>query len=395
MQNQNWRFLSRVIAVTTVTALFVSVTSLALAQRIGGEERNAIFASAPRVPTSVKGVTVFAAPPKGFNPLTATNRELLTYGLPQRPDQIANAKAYQHWEKAMLALQTRAIDVQAKPYSSREMMPAPSPAAAAIDGATAAYSYNWSGIANVNKNKSWKDTTSFNSVASIWNVPVANPPFGAPCSDGPWAEATWNGIDGFNNGDVIQGGSFEYWDRGGCGGGPVEYYGWVEWYPSYPILEVYCNYGQGNVPCPVGPGDDFYVETYGAPGTSEQYVFIENFTQQWYGTIGLTYVNGPGLVGSSAEYVVERPTNGGGGLGLFALANYVWEFFDYSSAYDGNGKEFYPGSDAASTNVITMVADDASTQISFDTGSGLAGYQGQHSFWMEDANCAYSGGCTP
>jgi len=391
MQNQNWRFFGRGIALATVAALLVSFTTLAVAQRRGGEERNAIFASAPRVATSVGGVTVFAAPPKGFNPLSATNRELLTYGLPQRPDKTADAKAYQHWERAMLAMKTRATDVQAKPYSSREMMPTGSPEAAALDGATAAYSYNWSGIANANKNKVWKDTTSFNEVASIWNVPVANPPFGAPCSDGPWVEATWDGIDGLSSGDVIQGGSFEYWDRGGCRGGPVEYYGWVEWYPSYPILELYC----GNNPCPVGPGDDFYVITYGAPGTSEQYVFVEDFTQQWSGTVGLTYVSGPGLVGSSAEYIVERPTNGGGGLGLYPLANYVWEFFDYSSAYDGAGKEFYPGSDAASTYVITMVADDGSTQISVRAGSGMSGYQGEHSFWMEDVNCAYSGGCTP
>ena len=98
-------------------------------------------------------------------------------------------------------------------------------------------SFNWSGIANTNKLKKWNTKTSFDEVVSVWNVPVSNHPFGnLPCSEGPWFEVTWNGIDGFNNGDVVQGGSAVYWDDGGCGG-PVEYFGWVEWYPSYSVLE--------------------------------------------------------------------------------------------------------------------------------------------------------------
>ena len=105
MQNQNWRLFSRVIAVATLAVLVVSFTTLAVAQRIGGEERSAIFTAASRVPTSVNGVTAFAAPPKGFNPLTATSRELLSYGLPQAPDKAVDAKGYERWERAMLALQ--------------------------------------------------------------------------------------------------------------------------------------------------------------------------------------------------------------------------------------------------------------------------------------------------
>ena len=114
-------------------------------------------------------------------------------------------------------------------------------AAANLDGTTANSSNNWSGIANTNKNKTWKATTSFDEVVSFWNVPFSNHAFGnLPCTEGPWVEATWNGIDGFNNGDVVQGGSEIYWDDGGCGGA-IQYYGWVEWWPSYPTLEIYCN----------------------------------------------------------------------------------------------------------------------------------------------------------
>jgi hypothetical protein len=404
MQNQNWRFLSKVIAVAVVTLLVVSLTTLAVAQRIGGEERNSIFAGASRVSTSVKGVTVFAAPPKGFDPLTATNRELLSYGLPQRPDKTADAKGYESWERAMLALKPSAAagaghtssnpmtatDVKAQPYTSREMMGGKQTAGPIDDvsGVTFYTSGNWSGIANTNKLKTWNKNTSFDEVVSIWNVPVANHPFGnLPCTEGPWFEVTWNGIDGFNNGDVVQGGSTSYWDDGGCGG-PIQYYGWVEWYPSYPILTIYC----GSSPCAVGPGDDFEVITFGAPGTAEQFVFVEDITQQWSGTFGLTYVTGPGVVGSSAEYIVERPCCNGSNL--YPLGNYVFEFFDDSFAYDVHGTVFYPGNAGAATAVITMLADDGS-DISYPVFYGTAGNQGKYSIWLADEGCAYSGGCVP
>ncbi len=95
MQNQNWRLIHKVIAVATVTVLIAGFTTLAVAQQ---EDASAIFATAAKVSTSVEGVSVFAAPPNNFNPLTASNRELLSYGLPQAPDKTANAKAYDQWQ---------------------------------------------------------------------------------------------------------------------------------------------------------------------------------------------------------------------------------------------------------------------------------------------------------
>jgi len=390
MQNQNWRF-NRVIVVAVVMMLVVSFSTMAVAQRISGEERNAIFASAQRQSTKVAGVTIIAGPPVGFNPLTATNRELLSYGLPQRPDQQADAKNYKLWERAMLALKTHATNVEAKPYTSREMMGGKQtqPETPDASGVTFYNSGNWSGIANTNHLTRWSTTTSFDEVVSYWPVPVANHPFGnLPCSEGPWFEVTWNGIDGFNNGDVVQGGSAEYWDDGGCGG-PIQYYGWVEWFPSYSILAIFC----GGSPCPVGPGDPFVVETFAASGTNEQFVFVEDIEQQWSGTFGLTYVTGPGVVGSSAEQIVERPCCNGSNL--YPLANYIFEWFDDAFAINTSGHTFYPGSTSPTTGIITMLADDNSTPISTPLFYGTAGNQGKYSIWMEDENCAYSGGCTP
>lgn len=373
------------VALALVAAM--SFTTLAVAQRINGTERSAIFAAAPRVQTSVKGVTAFGAVPKSFNPLTATNRELLAHGLPQAPDKAVDPRAYQMWERAMKALKTAATDVKAQPYTAENMRQL-GEAKPDVSGVTFYTSGNWSGIANTNTLKSWNAKTSFDEVVSYWSVPVSEPPFGSvPCSYGPWLEVTWNGIDGFNNGDVVQGGSFDYWDGGGCEG-PIAYYGWVEWYPSYPILVIYC----GSNPCPVSPGDDFVVVSYGEPGTDEQFVFEEDFTQEWYGTFGLDYVTGPGVVGSSAEYIVERPCCNGDNLD--PLANYIFEPMFYNYAYDGKGTLFYPGSTAATTAIITML-DDEGADISYPWLYGTAGNAGRYSVTMADEGCAYSGGCVP
>jgi Peptidase A4 family len=404
MQNQNWQFFNRMTAVAMGTLLAVSFTTSAMAQR---EDAHAILAAAPKMETSVKGVHAFPDTPKGFNPLTATNRELLTYGLPQAPDKTVDAKAYEHWQLGMAALQAcnqssqkpgpstsvstrvcHATDVTAQPYSSRPMAPAKT-ATPNVDGTTAYNSFNWSGIVQTNKLTKWNAKTSFDEVASVWNVPVSNHPFGnIPCSDGPWFEVTWNGIDGFDNGDVVQGGSASYWDGGGCKGS-VTNYGWVEWYPSYSILTIDCS----GVPCAVSPGDDFYVISYGYAGFDEQFVFVEDITQQWSGTFGLTYQSGPGVVGSSAEYIVERPCCNGDNY--YPLGNYVYEFFDYSFAYDGKGTLFFPGNTAAATAIVTMLADDDATEISRPFWYGTSGNQGKYSIWMADENCAESGGCTP
>lgn len=67
-------------------------------------------------------------------------------------------------------------------------------------------------------------------------------------------------------------------------------------------------------------------------------------------------------------------------LGTDILRRYVYEFFDYIFAADGEGTQFYPGSTSAATAIITMQAD---------------GNQGKYSIFMSDENCAYSGGWAP
>ena len=59
----------------------------------------AIRASAATVPTNIPGIHTYAEPPKGFNPVTATDVDLATYGFPARPDKQAKPDQYAQWER--------------------------------------------------------------------------------------------------------------------------------------------------------------------------------------------------------------------------------------------------------------------------------------------------------
>ena len=108
----------------------------------------------------------------------------------------------------------------------------------------------------------------------------------------------------------------------------------MEWYPSYPILEIDCS---TNVACVVNAGDDFYVVTIGA-NSLKQDVFVEDITQGWGGLFELDYVTGPSLVGSSVEQIVERPGfDCDNNLCLAALSNYIDEFVVDAFALNGRG----------------------------------------------------------
>ena len=55
---------------------------------------NQLYVSAAQVPTNIVTVHTYAAPPQGFNPVTATAEDLAAYGFPQRPDKQAELQHY-------------------------------------------------------------------------------------------------------------------------------------------------------------------------------------------------------------------------------------------------------------------------------------------------------------
>ena len=346
-----------------------------------------VYESAHVVPTNIPGITTFRAPPRGFDAVHAADTELALYGLPPRPDPQNDPDSYAKWQRAMSRLGRPATgplkDMHVTSRNARLVRPAIAGPAGTPSTST---SGNWSGIVNtVPGLTAWNSKKSFYYVVSEFNVPVAEQAFasgGGYVCDGNWdLEVSWNGIDGFGNGDVLQGGSYS---GAYCNGGSnsTYYCGWVEWFPSYNII---CEFA-------VNPGDDIYVETYDTSSTNG-YVFIDDLTLGISQSVNLQPTTTPYLVGNTAEYIVERPCCLNGNY--YPLANYVKDYWADSYAYtfarsaSGKPTTEVPGSLASSTYLVTMVDDSGANDIS----APLA--QGKYGIAFNDEGCANFLGCTP
>ncbi len=372
-----------------LTALAFGFTTRAAAQ---DSAARAVYDASAFVPTNLQGVRTFSAPPAGFNPLAATDEEIATYGFPPRPPQN-DADHYAQWARAMAAAKNRwSGELKVTDISHGPMRPAAAPAEASALGETVpttGYSSNWSAFVNTSTLTKWNKTSSFYQVVSEFNVPVAQQAFKSSASesgnvcDGGWdMESSWNGIDGF--GDqyaLLQGGTLS---ASYCSGGTTQtmYWAWIEWWPNSSIGEFSVN-----------PGDDFYVATWDTSAT-QGYVYLEDLTTQTWSTYGLQPPSGkPGLIGNSAEYVVERPCCRGSNL--YPLANYVQDYWANSWAVTFNESQkdlaiyYYPGSIATSNYLVNMLDDAGNQTISVPAA------QGKYGILFQNENCAYLGGCTP
>jgi hypothetical protein len=376
----------RMIAVMSIAMAVLLLCSFPTVTAAQSDAARALYVTSATVPTKVAGVNTYLAAPAGFNPLEASDEALATYGFPPRPDSAD--PRYKLWARAMGAAKYRKNEGKVMPISSTELKPAKQPeGASAITGVPTLFnSFNWSGVAVTNSITKWSKAGSFGFVISISNVPVAQPPFNA-CTNGvagPFYEVSWNGIDGAfgKQGDVVQGGSLSYSD---CGGAVDNFYcGWVEWFPSYPVI---CEFL-------VNPGDDIFVESFDTTGGfNPANVFVEDLTTNVFTTVSLTYKSGPPELGDSAEWIVERPCCVG--PNSYPLNNYVDDFFVDSFAENAAGtKLFYPGSTTTTTQLISMV-DDGDTQHISLVNAGTSGIQGRYSLWFEAVGCALNGGCVP
>jgi hypothetical protein len=362
----------KTIYVIAAAQVFLSGV-LAVAQN---DAARALYESSAIISTNVAGVQTFPSPAADFSPIGASDEILAMYGFPPRPDRQTDAKGYALWERAMMRAKKR-WSGQLKSHPEAASRPATLIKAQAVQagatGPTLETSPNWSGVANTNKLTKWNTNNSFASVFSQFTVPVVEQPFGVCDGNVDW-EVTWNGIDGALNGDVLQGGSSS---QAFCKNGTAtqKYYAWVEWYPSYAILEAFA----------VNPGDDMYVETFSTSGgCNPGNVFVEDETTLEFGTFQLNWKNGPCLVGNSAEIIVERPF--GDGNQFYPLANYIWNFA-LSWDYTVKGVRNNPGAMTQQTQIFQMV-DDNDTQV-----ISAATVEGKDSIYFLDEGCAYTGGC--
>jgi hypothetical protein len=314
--------------------------------------------------TNVPGATTTAAPPKGFDPLTASDQDLDYFGFPPRPNQITSPKGYASWASAMAASKTRIVptlqvtNIFHGPAKGKAQVGAPKAGSDTLEF------YNWSGYLNNNGATSY-GSSSYYFVYADYVVPIAQQAFGA-CTGSYDYSSTWVGIDGYGSPDVLQAGTES--DAYCSGSTKAAYYSpWFEWFPN----------GETRITnLPIAAGDDYFVEVWDTNSTAGHAYLVNRSTNQSV-TINFSAPSGTTLKGNVAEWIVERPLVGGA---YATLTNYVADPFWSSYAETNGGTVVEPGS-SSSTGIIML--DNNGNAISYPTLLGTT------SFLMQDEGSAF------
>jgi len=247
-------------------------------------------------------------PPRGFDPLTADNADLLKAGFPPRPDHGHHRARYDHVLKRLkgkLNYIPPTLRYNAGVFHG--------PRKRRTEDATET-STNWSGgvvFAPSGKPFSW--------IEGDWVIPDVD----APAENQWYYCASWIGIDGDGSGDVCQIGiECEVFRSGNSITRNI--YPWWEWYPESEVAIT--NFS-------VSPGDmvTALLCTSGG-GATEASAYFTNRTTGATTSLSFTAPGGTSLTGNSAEWVVEAPTVGGQ---QSAMADYGEVFFSVCEAFAG------------------------------------------------------------
>ena len=237
-------------------------------------------------------VRSFPRPPDGFDPLAASDRELLVHGFPGRPHDSQAGVLGERW---------REVVSRSKDHIQAEFVSAPK----VSDGVSAAAPPNvlksgWAGStaqAPAVSHDEWGVVTARDPVTWVsgqWTVPDVR-----AVSDRTAACATWVGIDGarqIDSTDILQVGTTQ-----AVISGQQQTYAWWEWYPNPPHRIT--NF-------PVFPGDVVFCLICAPESTGAQ-VYLTNVTTGKFVSFAITAEGGGwSLAGDTVEWILENPLMG-------------------------------------------------------------------------------------
>jgi len=319
-------------------------------------------------------VTPISPLPFGYDATVTHPSVNLRHAIPPEPDSRIHPRTHEMWRGAV------STERKTGKLTPTNILHKPPVQYSTASSSTA----NWSGTVL----SGIQTTPQGQAITATFQVPSANRAPG-DC-DGKWTNmAAWPGLDGFyGTGSSPLAGYSNLLQAGievdaFCGGGFDQriYSAWLEWYPAYAV---------GVSQPAINPGDVIFVEVWTTSPT-QGYVTIFNRSTNVSATYGVAAPTGISLKGTSAEWIVERPTIGGQ---MARLTNYgalsflggvTWDFASPSPTTYSMGAD--PGAPGTLSNVTML--DDHNSPISSAT------IENSGNLLFEDFGSACGGGFPP
>ena len=297
----------------------------------------------------------------GFDPRVASDDILEAHNLPPRPKDFATKpNEFIGWQRAVFSPTTEVIK-NSVPMPNAAVGIATRGGPIVPDGGTvSAASTNWSGFAANGVQGSW------NTVRGYWYDPNSS---AEPGSAAPDYSVMWVGIDGCGsicNADgtnVYQDGTET--DR--LTKPVVQYTSTFIWWEAYP-------YNSEQYFTATSPGDEIYCTVYKQVGSQVSANFYCKDITEGH-VENATMVTGPNFIGDSVEWIVERPSESGGGTYYFT--DYGTASMTEAEAVIGNTTllfEQIPQQSSYNLYNIYMARSGPKMSTAADQGSGKIGW---------------------
>jgi hypothetical protein len=228
-------------------------------------------------------VTTFAPPPKEFNLLTATDKQLAVYGIPRKPDAVKEPALRQIWDR-VFSKPVTFVEAQLVETKSWRTLPHGSPNVKKPGFGLAG---NWAGAVVETSSLGLNPPEPANNVFAEWVVPKIST---SPSESGTQIVGFWVGLGGWGTSQVLQAGT-----AATMSGNSVTYWAWTEWFPAgYQIANL-----------SLEAGDTVSVLVC-APESDHGYVSMMNHRTNVAISVGVSDPNGTSPYdGSSVEWVIE------------------------------------------------------------------------------------------
>jgi Peptidase A4 family len=227
------------------------------------------------------GLITFQAPPKDFDPVTASAKTMAKFGLPRRPDSNTEPGLRKLWDRAFARKPTF---VQAKLVEDKVWHSRPHSAWKKDQFGLVG---NWAGAVVQVASLGLSPPEPANVVFAEWTVPAIKT---KPAEPGTQIVGFWVGLGGYNTGQLLQAGT-----AATITGSSVSYWAWTEWFPAA--------YKVDNLAVEAG---DVVSVLVCAPESNQGFVSMMNHRTNQAISVGVSDPGGTTAYdGSTVEWIVE------------------------------------------------------------------------------------------